>query len=394
MSSTVNPIVTFAGDCSRPIHLRRQIVNTKTGEVSHCEMWRRCQSRIETKCPSCSKLYRGDAFAVIRAGLMDATNKPRPVTMITLTAPGADVFGQVHSRHIRKDGVVKPCACRIRHSEGAEVLGTPINIATYNHQAAADFNAHASRLFAVTKQKLERILKRKLKVVRVVEFQSRGLVHVHALVIGCMTQRSLELAIRGGTNLRTKRKIAPAISGGWNWGPQCKADVIAGGDTGRAISYMTKVVSYALKDTTASVDVSTKHGKKMAQAGSRSYKCGLTRPECLHGDPLFEVKSWECDSNGVVKECIKTFAYQSTPRESEYPCRRHRTARNGWGFRGHVLSKSKSWDLTFSAVRAKRGEWCKTNSNHIPLPAHLLVTWQVTLHRGLGSFANATSPPN
>lgn len=394
MSSTAIPIINSAGDCSRPIHLRRQIVNTKTGEVTFRELLRRCQSRIEAKCPSCAKLYRSDAFAIIRAGLMDATNKPRPVTMITLTAPGADVFGQVHSRHIRKNGSVKSCACRIRHSEDAAVLGTPINVATYNYQGAADFNAHASRLFAVTKQKLERILKRKLKVVRVVEFQSRGLLHIHALVLGCMTQRSLELAIRGGTNLRTKRIIAPAISGGWNWGPQCKADVIAGGDTGRAISYMVKVVSYALKDTSASVDVSTKHGKKMAQAGGRSCKCGLSRPECLHGDPLFDAISWVCDSNGVVEKCIKKFPYQFGPKQSQYPCRRHRMARNGWGFRGHVLAKSKIWPLTFAVVRARRGEWCKTNSNHIPLPAHLLVTWQVILHRGLGSFANATSPPN
>jgi hypothetical protein len=324
---------------------------------------------------------------------MDVTNKPRPVTMITLTAPGADVFGKVHSRHIRKDGVVKSCACRIRHHEGAEVLGTPINIATYNHQAAADFNAHASRLFAVTIQKLGRILKRKLKVVRVVEFQARGLLHIHALIQGPVTQRSLELAIRGGTNLRTKRKIAPAISGVWNWGPQCKADVIAGGDTGRAISYMTKVVSYALKDTTTSVDVSTNHGKKMAQAGSRSCKCGLTRPECLHGDPFFDVISWVCDSNGVMRKCINKFPYQSRPRQSEYPCRRHRLARNGWGFRGHVLAKSKTWPLTFAAVRKRRFEWCKKNSNYIPLPAHLLVTWQVIRHRGLGSYTYATSPP-
>jgi len=143
MSSAVVPIATFIGDCSRSIHLTRQIVNTKTGEVSHCEMFGRYKSRIEVKCPSCSKLYRGDAFAIIRAGLMDASNKPRPVKMITLTAPGDDVFGQVHRRHVRKNVAVKPCACRVCLAEGATVLGTPINVATYNYQAAADFNAHA-----------------------------------------------------------------------------------------------------------------------------------------------------------------------------------------------------------------------------------------------------------
>lgn len=386
------PIINSAGDCSRPIPLRRQTVNTETGEITFREMLRRCQSRLESKCPSCSKLYRGDAWAVIRGGLMDAANKPKPMTMITLTAPGADVFGQVHSRHI-KNGVVKPCTCKVRHPERDPVLGTPINVSTYNYQRAADFNAHASRLFAVTKQKLERILKRKLKLVRVSEFQSRGLIHVHALVLGSMTQKSLELAIRGGTNLRTGRHIAAATSGGWMWGPQCKADVIAGGDTGRAISYMTKVISYALKDTTSSTDVNSEHGKKMARAGSNSCKCGLTRAECLHGNPFFDVISWESDSNGVVRKCINQFRYQSRPRQSEYPCRRHRIARNGWGFRGHVLAKSKTWPLTFAAVRAKRGEWCKTNSNYIPIPAHILVTWQVIRHRGLGSYTYATSPP-
>jgi len=393
MFSAPVPKINSAGDCACPIHLRRQTVNTETGEISHREILRRCQSRLEAKCPSCSKLYRGDASAIIRAGLMDATNKPRPFTMITLTAPGADVFGQVHSRHIMKNGSVKPCACRVRHSKDAVVLGTPINVATYNYQGAADFNAHVSRLFAVTMQKLGRNLKRELQVVRVGEFQRRGLLHIHALVVGCVTQRSLELAICGGTNLRTKRKISPATSGGWNWGPQCKADVIAGGDPGRAIYYMTKVLSYAIKDTTASADVSTKHGKKMAQAGSRSCKCGLSRPECLHGDPFFDVTSWECDSNGVIRKCINKFPYQSRPRQSEYPCRRHRLARNGWGFRGHVLAKSKTWPLTFAAVRQKRNEWWKTNSNYVPLPAHLLVTWQVIRHRGLGSYTYATSPP-
>ncbi len=392
MSSAVVPIVNFAGDCSRPIPLLRRTVNTKTGEVNHCEMWRRCQNRIASKCPSCSSLYRGDAIAVFRAGLMNEANKPRPFTLITLTAPGAEVFGQVHSSHTRTNGAVKPCACRVRHSKGTAVLGTPINVATYNYQAAADFNAHASRLFAVTKQKLERILKRKLKVIRVVEFQRRGLVHIHAVIIGCLTQGSLELATRGGTNPRTKRQIAPAVSDSWHWGRECKADVIAGGEPGRAIFYMNKAVSYSLKDTSSSSDAKSEHGRKMARAGSRSCNCGLSRSECLHGEQFFDVTYWECDRSGIVSKCIKKFAYQSKQRN--YPCRRHRIARNGWGFRGHVLAKSKAWPLTFTAVRAERREWCRKKFNWLPLPSHFQVTWQVMLHRGLGSFAYATSPPN
>lgn len=35
-------------------------------------------------------------------------------------------------------------------------------------------------------------------------------------------------------------------------------------------------------------------------------------------------------------------------------CRIHRSARRGWGFRGHVLASTKSWGLTFAAIRAAR----------------------------------------
>jgi hypothetical protein len=419
MAATSLQVPTSVGDCIRPLRLIRQTTDMRSGEVGHGEFSRRCQSRLEAKCPPCSKLYRDDAFAVLRGGLMDETNKPKPMTMITLTAPGSEVFGKVHSRNIKdnrvipcackvrhregdpvlldsrhlKNGVVLPCRCKVRHREGDPILGTPIDVSTYNYQGAADFNAHASRLFAVTMQKLSRILGRKLIGVRVAEFQSRGILHFHAILLGCMTQRTLELVIRGGTNLRTGRHIAAATSGDWMWGPQCKADVIAGGDQGRAISYMVKVVSYALKDTAASADANSEHGKKMAQAGGRSCKCGLSLSECVHGDPFGYVKSWACDSNGVVEKCTKKVPYQS--RQSKYPCRRHRMARNGWGFRGHVLAKSKTWPLTFATVRAKRGEWCKKNSTTSPLPDHLLVSWQVFPHRGLGSlYAYATSPPN
>jgi hypothetical protein len=56
---------------------------------------RRCGSRLASRCPSCSALYAAEARALIRAGLMDPeTGLPLPATSVTLTAPGANVFGQ------------------------------------------------------------------------------------------------------------------------------------------------------------------------------------------------------------------------------------------------------------------------------------------------------------
>ena len=104
--------------------------------------------------------------------------------MVTLTAPGSDRFGKTHVRHLTKNKKVQRCSCRRYHNENDRLLGTPIDPATYDYDGAAAFNANASRLFAVTMQKLGRLLGRKLQVVRVIEFQTRGLVHVHALVLG------------------------------------------------------------------------------------------------------------------------------------------------------------------------------------------------------------------
>ena len=125
--------------------------------------------------------------------------------MVTLTAPGSDKFGKTHVRHLTKNNKVQRCSCRRYHNENDRLLGTPIDPDTYNYVGAAAFNANASRLFAVTMQKLGRLLGRKLRVIRVIEFQTRGLVHVHALVLGPVPQCSLELVVRGGKNLRTGR---------------------------------------------------------------------------------------------------------------------------------------------------------------------------------------------
>lgn len=392
MIAALVQVPTTVGDCSRPVRLTRHTLNTITGEVQSIEMFRRCQSRIHEVCPSCSKLYRADAFALIRAGLIGKDGNPRPMTMITLTAPGKDAFGQVHSRHIMDNGSVKPCVCRrVRHAENDPILGTPIHPETYNYTAAANFNSHASRLFTVSMQKLGRILKRKIQVVRVVEYQSRGLVHVHALVLGCLTENSLKLIVSGGINPRTGLEIRPATSGGWRWGPQCRAKVIAGGNPGQAIAYMVKVVSYALKDAGSTMGKRNTHENKMARVGAETCSCNVSASGCIHGNRLHQISMVEHNDIGEVRS-TETLMYDYGKR-SEYPCRRHKRAAAGWGHRGHVLTKSRSWPMTFATVRAKRGEWCEQNRYRPPLPSHLLVSWSVNPHRGHCARAMATGPP-
>ena len=370
--------MTSVGQCENPLRLNRRMVNSHTGEFSDDLIYRRCGTRRESDCPSCSELYRQDAKAVIRAGLYGPDGKQRIATWVTLTAPGANTFGKVHSQR-RQNGRVRKCSCGQLHQNGDKLLGTPINPTTYRYDKAADFNAHASRLATVTFQKLGRLLGRKIKVVRVMEYQSRGLIHVHALVLGSITVRSLEVAVRGGKNLRTGRKIAPATSGGWSWGTQCDAQVILPG-SGRNIGrYMTKVVGYAVKSAGDELGKNTKHAERMGYAGARSTDCRFGSPECRNGNPYMTIRKFAVAINGEIDIVSERFRYQS--RTSTHQCPRHKSATRGWGFRGHVFTASRDWGTTFGQVRNKRRQFCASKSPDGE--NHHLIEWTIK-GRGYG----------
>ena len=391
MSSSTPTSTVGVGACSHPVTLRRTVTDSRTGSSSSTEHAKRCGTRIESRCPSCSALYKGDAFQVIRSGIIDATtNLPKLVTMVTLTAPGSERFGKTHVRHLTKNKKVQRCSCRRYHNENDPMLGTPIDPDTYDYDGAAAFNANASRLFAVTMQKLGRLLGRKLQVVRVIEFQARGLVHVHALVLGPVPPCSLELVIRGGTNRRTGRPISAAMSGGWTWGKECDAKVIQGDTPGKAIAYLVKVVKYALKDTGRGECRNFSHGDKMADAANTGFCCDLSLYECKHGSSQAIVEQNIIDeSTGEITTVRRPVSYQG--KRTSRTCRRHRRAENGWGFQGHILAKSRNWGCTFGEVRARRNSWMAASKP--PLPSHLTVTWERLREPSLTGSTSGVSPP-
>lgn len=60
----------------------------------------RCGNRRASKCPACSRLYAGDTFQLIRAGVAGGKTVPvsvadNPLVFATFTAPS---FGKVHGR--------------------------------------------------------------------------------------------------------------------------------------------------------------------------------------------------------------------------------------------------------------------------------------------------------
>jgi hypothetical protein len=238
--------VQAAAGCTRPIRLvgtlhtvtrtgdtATVLDTTSTEEMPDGVIYKPCGNRRARVCPACSRTYQGDAFHLLRAGLVGGrgvseTVTTHPAVFATFTAPS---FGPVHSRHIRRhtcasrklcDCRPEPCharrdhglcvhgraaVCFARHEAEDARLGEPLCLDCYDHDGQVVWNLFAGKLWHRTKQAIERHLAKtakrrgiplhyiatangKLRSVspvrvshgKVAEFQARGAVHFHALL--------------------------------------------------------------------------------------------------------------------------------------------------------------------------------------------------------------------
>ena len=156
-----------AGGCSHPIRLRGEFVNTATGEINQRPLLVACKDRRVVVCPSCSYLYKADAWIVVSAGLIGGKGVPEsvrehPRLFLTLTAPS---FGAVHSRRADGSCRAKPqpfcphgrsMQCRVRHDENDAIVGSPLCDACFDYVSAVLWNAEASRLWNRTLEQIRR----------------------------------------------------------------------------------------------------------------------------------------------------------------------------------------------------------------------------------------------
>ena len=207
-SSTVELVnqVNHASGCVNPVRLRGEFVNAATGEVKERPLLVACKDRRVALCPSCSYLYKADAWIIVSTGLVGGKGVPESVArhprlFLTLTAPS---FGLVHTR--RRDGSCQPrrqptcrhfraTVCLARHGESDPLLGTPLCAECYDYRGAVLWNAESSRLWNRTVEQIRRRLAitlglddetlpphLRLSYLKVAEFQRRGLVHFHVVL--------------------------------------------------------------------------------------------------------------------------------------------------------------------------------------------------------------------
>ena len=362
--------------CRRPVRLSGRVVGIVEGGRPEIRfdtralpdgvLLKACGSRRETVCPPCASLYRGDAFALVAAGLRGGKGIPEsigehPAVLLTLTAPS---FGAVHRK--RPDGTCHPwgacCShgralmCSQRHNDNEDALGQALCHDCYDYEAAVLFNAGASELWRRTTIYAIRALgslldlsaraasrQLRLSYVKVAEFQRRGSVHFHALVRADVrtdehgdAPSGIEADMLATALQIAARKVTAPLPGAdgdqrMAWGNQIDTAMVNDAENGRrrAAAYLAK---YATKG-------SDKHGVL-----DHRLRTGVCRDERLpdHLRALVET-AWSLGDD-------ESFA-AIRPQLWAHSC----------GFRGHFLTKSRRWSTTFGALRDERQQWRLVN---------------------------------
>ncbi|WP_435278983.1 replication initiator [Streptomyces sp. 1222.5] len=363
------------GGCTRPVRLdgyrTEHAVDQTTGEIGRVlhqldssnlpagQLLVRCNNRRATRCAACAETYRRDTYHLITAGLRGGKGTPErvathPRVFATFTAPG---FGAVHNR--RSDG--RNCRCGVQHEEGDAVVGAPLDVETYDYEAAVLWNAHAGALWRRFSIYLRReVAKRagltqrafrdhaRVSFAKVAEYQKRGAVHFHAVIRldgpeggespppAWATAELLTDAVRAAAT--TARVDGPVIGErphAFGFGRQLDVRTIRSADfdggqelTERAVAaYIAKYATKGAETATGTLDRPLKFLAELAQARITEHARRMIRT------------AWALGARPELADLrLRAWAHML-------------------GFRGHFSTKSRRYSTTLGALRDARADW-------------------------------------
>lgn len=396
------------GWCEHPVRLAGTThkIDPGTGEIFSSystagepdgHLLKACGTRRATVCEPCSARYRADAWHLIAAGLRGGKGVPKdaathPTLFVTLTAPS---FGSVHSRRDRNGSAqschprrTPPCRhghrsdCQQTHQPDDERLGEPLCSDCFDYTRAVIWNAHATELWRRTTIGIRRQLSKAIRVdslhfadharvsyAKVVEYQDRGLVHLHIVIRldgptgpadpppKVLTPERFEAAVvRACQRTHVSYPTTEGVTGEIQWGQQIDVrrvavDAVA---PGAVAAYIAK---YATKSTDA-----------FGRLDHRLQETDLA--------PL--------DVRPHLKRLVTT-AWELGGRTELQHLKLRRWAHT-LGFRGHWLTKSRRYSTTLGALRSARAQWSATRrdpTSEVPDSA-VVKDWQY-LGRGWGN---------
>jgi hypothetical protein len=336
-----------------------------------------CGNRREHVCPACSQVYKSDARQIIRTGLTGGKGTPatvagHPCVFATLTAPG---YGPVHTIRTtrgrslpcrpRRDAHHRRCphgrdiSCpRVHHPDDPK-LGQPLCPDCYDYTGHILFNAcapdlwrrfiiylprHIARLAGITQRQLRTHVR--VRFVKVAEYQARGIIHYHAIIRldapgdDCQppparyTAALLSQAIRqaaAAVAYDTAAAIAtePALWRTLKFGSQIDTRIVGQADTGHALSpqaVANYIAKYATKTTGAP---------------------GLPHRPIAGPSAIAKLRA----ASHYKRLIITCWELGKTPAATDL-------ALNRWthmlGYRGHFLTKSRRYSVTFTTLRRAR----------------------------------------
>jgi hypothetical protein len=283
--------------------------------------------------------------------------------LVTLTAPS---FGVVHraGRCVRADDRLcehgRPVGCGHRHAEDAGPVGEPLCGDCYDYAGHVLWHACVGELWSRTVRGVRRALAAaggvhrsrlgevlRVSFAKVAEYQRRGAVHVHAVVRldgpegpgslppAWATAAVLDEAVRAAVGAaRVRTPYAPAVGEfTCRWGRQLDVHPIVDRSAASGSVRDEAVAAYVAKYTSKSVT---------AGGGSdlpvRSWADLVSRRVSPHVRALMAA----CWRLGAVPELTGL---------------RLRAWCHMLGFRGHVLTKSRRYSTTYTALRDARARF-------------------------------------
>ncbi len=332
----------------------------------------RCRNRRATVCAPCSRLHAGDTFHLVRAGLLGGKTVPTdvrewPRLFVTLTAPS---FGSVHRatadgqrcRPRRDAGECehgRPVGCPAVHDAGERLVGQPLCPDCYDYPAHVLWHAHAGRLWkaftdnlynhlAARAGRTRTGLRRSLRVsyAKVAEYQKRAAVHVHAVVRldgahgpddpppAWATADVLLDVVRtaaAAVHLSTAHSAALGEHA-LRWGTEVDARPLRAFGDGEGLAddavaaYVAKYVTKGATDTGAGLDHRISGPDDIATVPVSAHVRTLMRA-CWRLGGLLELEQLR----------LRVWAHTL-------------------GYRGHILTKSRAYSTTYTALRAERAD--------------------------------------
>ncbi|WP_372488197.1 replication initiator [Rathayibacter caricis] len=282
--------------CSVPI-------KTTTG------VWVRCGSRIKSKCGSCAELYRGDWAAIARSGVFDGPIEQYRFYLLTLTAPS---FGGVH--RVPREGSAN-CRCgRVHDAADAGLRGVPLDPGSYDYAGQVAWNRDAGLLWDRTRRRIrDRWDSLEYFIVR--EWQDRGVLHVHALVRIQRFEAPNQDTFRDAARTATAVSHIDGVLVEWGAQADCKA-FRADGDGAKTIWYLSKALSYVLKDVASD---------------SEAVPVAVWRHQVALGDAARRMR---CARDCEPQDCSSLVHQRYGSRSQVVSASRRTAKRTGWSFTG------------------------------------------------------------